>query len=78
MRAQTRAQTVRGASALVLVGALILGAVAIFAPKVLVAVVVLFVTLAAFVIGSALWPFKARSGLSDVGDSGEGDEIPGA
>jgi hypothetical protein len=81
-----RAQTVRGASALVLVAAVILGAVAIFAPKLLVAVVVLFVTLAALTIGSALWPVSATLRASlygedraqpgrDTGESGEGEEI---
>jgi hypothetical protein len=62
----------------VLVGALILAAVAIFAPKVLVAVVVLFVTLVAFAIGSALAPPHTRRGIGDAQDSGEGDEIPRA
>jgi hypothetical protein len=83
-----RAQTIRGASVLLLVGGLILGAVAIFAPKLLVAVVVLFVTLAALTIGSALWPVSAtlRASLygedraqpgkiSDAGDSREGEEL---
>jgi hypothetical protein len=71
-----RAQTIRGASTLLLVGALILGAVAIFAPKVLVAVVVLFVVLAALVIGSALSPVSARfRGIPDADDSGEGEAI---
>jgi hypothetical protein len=71
-----RAQTIRGASALLLVAALILGAVAIFAPKLLVAVVVLFVTLAALTIGSAFSPVSAWvRGIPDADDSGEGEEI---
>jgi hypothetical protein len=71
-----RAQTVRGACALALVGALVLGAVAVFAPKVLIAVVVLFVVLAAIVIASALYPVSPWvRGIDDARDSGEGEEI---